>query len=125
MSNKIQVLDPIGQPSGIFGRRLNEDSPMSAIHDPTYQPRDTSENLGFLKMAERLDTLEGKTVYLVNTMFAGGHEFMEELQDWFTKNRPGVKTVLRDKKLGWATDEPGLWREIKENGDAVIFGVGG
>jgi len=125
MSNKIQVLDPIGQPSGIFGRRLDEDSPMSAIHDPTYQPRDTSENLGTLKMAERLDTLEGKTVYLVNTMFAGGHEFMEELQDWFAKNRPGVKTELRDKKLGWATDEPELWREVKANGDAVVFGVGG
>ena len=125
MSNKIQVLDPIGHPSGIFGRRLDEDSPMSAIHDPTYQPRDTSENLGTLKMAERLDTLEGKTVYLVNSMFAGGHEFMEELQGWFAKNRPGVKTELRDKKLGWATDEPELWREIKANGDAVVFGVGG
>ena len=125
MSNKIQVLDPVGQPSGIFGRRLNEDSPRSAIHDPTFQPRDTTENLSSLKMAERLDTLEGKTVYLVNTMFAGGHEFMEELRDWFARNRPGVKTELRDKKLGWATDEPELWREIKENGDAIIFGVGG
>jgi len=125
MTNKIRVLDPIGQPSGIFGRRLNEDSPMSAIHDPTFQPRDTSINLSSLKMAERLDTIEGKTVYLVNTMFAGGKEFMEELQDWFAKNRPGVKTELRNKKLGWATDEPELWREIKENGDAVIFGVGG
>ena len=125
MSNKIQVLDPVGQPSGIFGRRLNEDSPRSAIHDPTFQPRDTTENLSSLKMAERLDTLEGKTVYLVNTMFAGGHEFMEELRDWFARNRPGVKTELRDKKLGWATDDPPLWKEIKENSDAVVFGVGG
>ncbi len=125
MSTKITVLDPIGQPSGIFGRRLNADSPMSAIHDPTYQPRDTSEHLGHLKMAERLDTLEGRTVYLVNTMFAGGREFMEEVQDWLVKNRPDIKTVLRDKKLGWATDEPELWQEIKENGDAVVFGVGG
>jgi hypothetical protein len=125
MSNKITVLDPVGQPSGIFGRRLDADSPMSAIHDPTYQPRDTAKNLSSLKMADRLDTLKGKTVYLVNTMFAGGREFMEELQAWFNKNRPDVKTVLRDKKLGWATDEPELWKEIKKNGDAVIFGVGG
>ena len=51
MSNKITVLDPVGQPSGIFGRRLDIDSPMFAIHDPTYQPRDTAENLGSLKMA--------------------------------------------------------------------------
>jgi hypothetical protein len=125
MDRKITVLDPVGQPSGIFGRRLDADSPMSAIHDPTYQPKDTAENLSSLKMAERLDTLEGKTVYLVSIPFAGSREFLEELQGWFAKNRPGVKTVLREKKLGWATDEPELWREIKQNGDAVIFGVGG
>jgi len=98
---------------------------MFAIHDPTYQPRDTSENLSSLKMAERLNTLEGKTVYLVNTGFAGGKEFMEEVQDWFTRNRPGVKTVLKHKTSSMFTDEPTLWKEIKENGDAVVFGVGG
>ena len=125
MSTNIQVLDPIGQPSGIFGRRLDEDSPMFAIHDPTYQPRDTSENLSSLKMAERLDTLEGKTIFLVNTGFAGGREFMEELQDWFTKHRPKVKTILKNKSTSMFTDEPALWREIKENGDGVVFGVGG
>jgi hypothetical protein len=125
MSNKITVLDPVGQPTGIFGRRLDVDSPMSAIHDPTYQPRDTAENLSSMKMTKRLDTLEGKTVYLVNVTFPGSREFLEELQDWFSKNRPDVKTVLRDKKLGWPTDEPELWQEIKENGDAVVFGVGG
>lgn len=122
---KITVLDPRGQPTGIFGRRLNVDSPMHAIHDPVYQPKDTSEALGTLKMAPRLDTLEGKTVYLVSTGFAGSVEFLEEVRDWFARNRPGVKTVFRDKKLGWATDEPELWQEIKENGDAVVFGVGG
>ncbi|MBN2240688.1 MAG: hypothetical protein JW712_13015 [Dehalococcoidales bacterium] len=125
MSSKITVLDPIGQPSGIFGRRLDADSPMFAIHDPALQPRDTSEGLSKLHMAERLDTLEGKTVYLVNTGFAGGKEFMEEVQDWFTKNRPGIKTVLKHKTSSMFTDEPELWKEIKENGDAVAFGVGG
>ncbi len=126
MAKRIAVLDPVGQPSGIFGKRLNSDSPMSAIHDPTNQPKDTADSLSSLKMAERLDTLEGKTVYLVSIPFAGSKEFLEELQDWFSKNRPGVKTLLREKKLGWATDEPELWQEIKENGgDAVVFGVGG
>jgi hypothetical protein len=122
---KMAVLDPVGQPSGIFGRRLNADSPMFAIHDPTYQPRDTAENLSSLKMAERLDTLEGKTLYLVGTGFAGAREFLEELQNWFSKNRPGVKTVLKNKASSMFTDEPELWEEIKKNGDAVVFGVGG
>jgi len=121
----LTVLDPGGQPSGVFGRRLDVDSPPWAIHDPENQPRDTAEALGAMKMAPRLDSLEGKTVYLVDTGFAGSADFMEEVQDWFTRNRPSVKTELRHKKTSMFTDEPELWTEIKENGDAVVFGVGG
>jgi hypothetical protein len=122
---KVTVLDPRGQPTGIFGRRLDPDSVPWAIHDPVNQPRDTAESLRNMKMAPRLDNLEGKTVYLVNTGFAGGKEFMEELQEWFRQNRPAVKTELRHKKSSMFTDEPELWAEIKQNGDAAILGVGG
>jgi hypothetical protein len=124
-NGKITVLDPRGQPTGIFGRRLDPDSPPFAIHDPVNQPRDTAEALGALKMAPRLDKLEGKTVYLVDTGFAGGADFMAEVQDWFTRHRPDVKTELRHKKTSMFTDEPELWAEIKKNSDAVVFGVGG
>ncbi len=88
---KISVLDPHGQPTGIFGSRLDPDSVPWAIHDPTNQPRDTAERLGALKMAPRLDGLKGKTVFLVNTGFAGGREFIEELHDWFTQQPAGNK----------------------------------
>ena len=124
-SSKITVLDPGGQPSGIFGRRLDPDSPPHAIHDPVNQPRDTVEALNALQMAPRLDSLEGKTVFLVNTGFAGSKEFMEELQEWLNKNHPEIKTELRNKKTSMFTDEPELWAEIKANGDAAILGVGG
>jgi hypothetical protein len=122
---KITVLDPIGQPTGIFGRRLNPDSPPWAIHDPENQPRDTAEALEKLKMAPRLDSLDGKTIYLVNTGFAGSKEFMEEAHEWFRRNHPKVKTVLRDKKTSMFTDEPELWAEIKQNADGAVVGVGG
>ena len=122
---KITVLDPIGQPSGIFGRRLNVDSPPWAIHDPVNQPRDTAEALGALKMASRLDSLDGKTVYLVDTGFWGSGDFMEEVRDWFTRHRPSVKTELVHKKTSMFSDDPELWAEIKKNGAAVVFGVGG
>jgi len=123
--SKITALDPRGQPSGVFGSRLDPDSVPWAIHGPTNQPRETAERLGSLRMAPRLDKLEGKTVYLVNTGFAGGKEFMEELNDWFKQNRPDIKTEVRNKKTSMFTDEPELWAEIKKNGDAAIIGVGG
>jgi hypothetical protein len=122
---KITVLDPVGQPSGIFGSRLDPDSVPWAIHDPVNQPRDTADKLGHLKMAQRLNNLDGKTVFLVNTGFAGGKEFIEELDDWFKKNRPNIKTEVRHKKTSMFTDEPELWVEIKQKGDAAILGVGG
>ena len=122
---KITVLNPRGQPTGIFGRRLDPDSPPFAIHDPVNQPRDTAEALGALKMAPRLDRLEGKTIYLIDTGFAGSADFMAEVQGWFTRRRPDVKTELRHKKTSMFTDEPELWAEIKKNGDGAVFGVGG
>jgi hypothetical protein len=77
-------------------------------------------------MAPRLDTLNGKTVYLVNQGFGGSDLFMEQFQAWFAENMPTVKTVLR-RKTGFIfrDDTRDLWKEIKEKGDAVIFGVAG
>jgi hypothetical protein len=78
-----------------------------------------------MPLTGRLDTLDGKTVYVVDIGFGGGYEFLEELCAWFARNRPGVKTVLRRKKGNMFMDDPELWAEIKDKGDAVIFGVGG
>ncbi len=77
-------------------------------------------------LAKRLDTLDGKTVYLVDTGFGGSFKFMRELENWFTSNKPLVKTVRTRKPGGpFADDVDTLWREIKERGDAAILGVGG
>jgi len=77
-------------------------------------------------MAQRLDSLNGKTVYLVNQGFGGSELFMEQFQAWFADNMPTVKTVMK-RKTGFIfrDDTTDLWKEIKEKGDAVIFGVAG
>ena len=123
--SKLKVLDPRGQPSGIFGRRGEPGSHMMAIFNPDTQPTITIDELEPIRMAPRLDSLEGKTVYLVDTGFAGSHDFLEEVQDWFGRNMPSVKTVLLTKGGNMFSDSPDLWAEIKEKGDAVVFGVGG
>ena len=78
-----------------------------------------------LTPAPRLDTLEGKTVYLVDGRFGGSYEFLQKMQDWFAEHMPGVKTVIKRKTGNMFEDEPELWTEIKEKGDAMILGVGG
>jgi hypothetical protein len=122
-NGRLTVLDPRGQPSGIFGRRLDAQSNPRAILDPFEQP---SGELKPMSMAPRLSSLEGKTVYLVETGFGGSFEFMQELQDWFSRNMPSLKTLIRHKRGTMFTDDPELWAEIKSSGgDAAILGVGG
>ena len=119
------VLDPKGQPSGVFGRRLEPDSRPGAILDPFGQPTNDLESMENLSMAPRLDSLEDKVLYLVDTGFHGSRDFMEEAEGWFSRNMPEVKTEIRSTQGGIFTDDPALWTEIKEKGDAAVIGVGG
>ena len=77
-------------------------------------------------LAERLDSLDGKTVYLVDIGFGGGHKFMQQVQNWFKENMPSV-TAIRRRKTGNAfmDDTTDLWDEIKEKGHAAMIGVAG
>jgi hypothetical protein len=122
---KVSVLDPRGQPSGKFGRRGAPDSHMMAIFNPDTHPMISRDELVSLRMAPRLDRLDGKTIYLVDTGFAGAKDFLEELEAWFTKNMPSVKTVLVSKSGTPFSDSPELWAELKKKANGVIFGVGG
>lgn len=77
-------------------------------------------------LADRLDTLENKTIYLVDIGFGGGYAFLQEVQRWFADHMPSVTTVLR-RKPGhvFMDNDNGLWEEIKQKGHAVVLGVAG
>ena len=80
-------------------------------------------------LAPRLDTLEGKTIYLVDDNWGGMGEngiLHDEMEAWFAEHMPGVKIVRKIKKGNFVTDDPALWKEIADNkGDGVILGVAG
>jgi hypothetical protein len=79
-------------------------------------------------LAPRLDALEGKTIYLVDMNYEGFGRttVLYEMQAWFAKNMPGVKTIAKLKSGSYISDDPALWKEIAANkGNGVILGVAG
>ena len=74
--------------------------------------------------APRLDTLEGKTVYLVDCRFDDSDVFLGQMQAWFAQHLPGVRTVVKRISSVYLHDDPTTWEEIKARGHAAILGVG-
>jgi hypothetical protein len=54
-------------------------------------------------MASRMETLEGKTIYFVNTGYIGTDRLMAEMLTWFKENYPNSKMEISVKKLGLIT----------------------
>jgi hypothetical protein len=93
---------------------------MLTVHNPMgYPPKVTRK-----QPAPRLDTLDGKTVYLVDTRFDDGVELLKQVQAWFQRRMPGVRTKLVQMASYYGKDDPKLWTEIREQGHAAIIGVG-
>jgi len=87
-------------------------------------PRGVPPPITLIPMATRLTTLDSKTVYLVDTGFHGSDALLNQVAGWFSRNMPDVTTVFRRKAGPYAEDDPKLWAEIKEKGNAVIMAVG-
>ncbi len=73
-------------------------------------------------MAEPLSTLDGKTIYLVNTGFVNTDRLMEEFKKWFQANYP--KTTIVDGRAGMSNLPAAMKKELQEKADGVIFALG-
>ncbi|MGA8013208.1 MAG: hypothetical protein WB949_12340 [Candidatus Acidiferrales bacterium] len=87
-------------------------------------PKGMPPAIQLIPMAPRLASLDGKTVYLVDTGFHGSDMLLQQIEAWFKRNMPQVTTVFRRKAGPYAQDDPALWKEIKAQGNAVIMAVG-
>ncbi len=79
-------------------------------------------------LAPRIDTLEGKTIFLVDIGWGGPQaapSIYEEMKAWFAQNMPSVKVEVRSVKGSYMQDQPELWKEISEKGDAAMIGISG
>ena len=95
-SDKVAVLNPMGYPPKILPRG----------------------------MAPRLESLDGKTIYLVDPRFDDSGLFLRQMQNWFAEYMPSVKTKIVEMSSVYTKDDPKTWEEIKANADGAIIGVG-
>jgi hypothetical protein len=94
-------------------------SGLLTVHDPRgYPPRVIGKRL-----ANRPQSLDGKRLYLVDCLFDNSEVYMDQLQDWFGKNLPLVKTDIIRPRESWV-DDPEMRKKVEEDGDAAILGVG-
>jgi hypothetical protein len=92
---------------------------LTALNPVGFAPRVTRKAL-----APRLDTLEGKTVYLVDCRFDDSDIFLKQMQAWLGEHMPGVRTVFKPISSVYLNDDPATWEEIRARGHAAILGVG-
>jgi hypothetical protein len=91
-----------------------------------FNPMGTPPPITLISQAPRLGTLDGKTLYFINTGFIGTDRLMSEMMGWFKSNYPKTNIVYKDNQSGAGLAEvsKALWTEISEKGDAAIVGLG-
>jgi hypothetical protein len=95
MAERLTVLDPTGYPPKVVGKRL----------------------------AQRPQSLDGKTLYLVDCLFDNSEVFMDQMRRWFAEHLPTVNTRMIKPRESWV-DDPDMRAKVAADGDAAILGVG-
>jgi len=118
----ICIVSMLGHRTYAQGDRVDSSNPKITVLNPMGTP----PPITLIPQAPRLDTLDGKTLYLINTGYIGTDRFMDEAAKWFKANYPKTNIVYRDNQsgAGLSSLSKSLWAEISEKGDAAIVGLG-
>jgi hypothetical protein len=87
-------------------------------------PRGIMPEIRKIPMAPRPATLDGRTVYIVDTKYPNTKPFVQALFDALKAKYPKTTWILRDKYAGYMDDDPKLWAEIKEKNACAIVLLG-
>ena len=87
-------------------------------------PMGTPPPIELKPMAPRLDTIEGKTIYIVNDGYPGSNILCAEMQKGFSEQFPNTTFIYKDKRGGMGGRDEALWAEMAEKADAMIIPLG-
>jgi len=114
------VLSPFAREAAPSSSPQKAKEELITVFNPLGQP----PPLALLPLAPRLDTLKGKTIYVVDTKFPASKTFYEEFVRILKEKYPDTTWIPRDKIGSYFDDDPKLWAEIKEKGHGMIIMVG-
>ena len=135
MINRRKLLSLIGVSPALLATssasasdKHKKDAAPAVVPDPKFialTPKGTPPPVMRFAMTPRTNaSLDGKTVYLVDTGFMAADIMIREVEAWMKQNMPSVTTVSRKKAGTYPEDDPKLWAEIKANAAACIMAIG-
>ena len=87
-------------------------------------PLGTPPPVGLKPLAPRLNTIEGKTIYLVDDGYPGSDNLLLELEKGLKEAYPKTNFHYVKKKTFMAQKDPDLWAEMQQKADAMIIALG-
>jgi hypothetical protein len=98
---------------------MGQSAKITVLNPQGYPPK-----ISGLGMAPRPNTLDGKTVYLVDTRFDDGDRLLHQMEAWFHEQMPQVNVIFVSKSGVYTQPDPKLYAEIRDKGAAAIVAVG-
>ena len=89
-----------------------------------FNPRGIQPAIQKIPMAARTGSLDGKTIYIVDTKYPNTKPFVHKLQENLAASYPDTTWVNIDKRGNYMEDDPELWAEIKEKAQGAIVLIG-
>ncbi len=101
---------------------------MTTAHDVTTlqvrNPLGYPPKVAAKSMAPRLESLDGKRIFIVDPRFDDGTNLLLRLIAWFEEHLPDVEIEHVELPGNYLGDFTEVWDDLRQRGDAAIIGVG-
>jgi hypothetical protein len=87
-------------------------------------PLGTPPPLVLKAMAPRLNTLDGKMIYIVDDGYPGSDNLLLELEKGLKEAYPKTNFHYVKKSTFMSAKDDALWEEMKEKADAMVIALG-